>query len=355
MKRYIYLTCLCFFMCHLVNAQEGIASVSNFYVHNNATGKGVMIHDNYHIKSIIKTNRLESANAITFGENSSWLLKESIGFIDGSVTSNVDSDFVFPVGHNLQYSPLGLSKSKASTVSYNQKKPDIKQGVNDSIFELIDAIGHWTVASKNTSKVSLYISENVSVNEKLAVIGLGNGQWSVVPSKMDSITFNSRASKLSFSGNTNESNGKSITTLEAIDLAQYKAFSVVVLTGESLKAKVEEKIVSYKYFKSIHFPFNDKNLTRYSKNLLTKLVREFPSSAKIKLVGNTDFYGASEYNYNFGMERATTIKSFLERNGINNVEIELHSEGENNPKIDCENCSSKETILNRRVDIYIVD
>ena len=108
--------------------------------------------------------------------------------------------------------------------------------------------------------------------------------------------------------------------------------------------------------KSIYFPFNDKNLTQYSINILNELIKNIETPfKKIKLVGHTDSFGLDEYNYKLGMNRAKSVKKLFDDNNIGNISIEVISEGEKNPVIKCNNCSSKKLLLNRRVDIYILN
>lgn len=108
--------------------------------------------------------------------------------------------------------------------------------------------------------------------------------------------------------------------------------------------------------KSIYFPFNDKNLTQYSVNILNELIKNIETPfKKIKLVGHTDSFGLDDYNYKLGMNRAKSVKELFDDNNIGNISIEVISEGEKNPIIKCNNCSSKKLLLNRRVDIYILN
>lgn len=107
--------------------------------------------------------------------------------------------------------------------------------------------------------------------------------------------------------------------------------------------------------KTIYFPFNEKNITPYSKKVLTNFINNIKKPYKeIRLVGHTDSFGTDNYNYTLGLNRAKSVEKIFQNNNIKNISIEVLSEGEKNPIVKCKNCSSKELQLNRRVDIYIL-
>ena len=354
MRKIFYLILLSLFTGNVIQAQNGFSAESNFFIHNNNTGNGIVIHDTYELNSVVKTNRAENSSTFIFDKQSSWKQNTFAGYIDGKVTSNIETNFVFPVGNNEKYCPLALTNSKNSTVCYFNEPPMNFPTSGSQEFEVISKNGYWSIASNNTSKVSLYFSDNILNKYGLTILGFKNGNWVRISSMVDSLTFNTRKSEFSFLKESSTIDKGSITTAEEIDLSNYSALAVGTLSDASIISNVIGKAVAFSNIKSIHFPFNDKDLTEYSTNLLNHLILNIPQNAKLKLVGHTDFYGSSDYNYSFGMERANTIKTFFELNGITNVEIEIQSEGEDSPKVDCENCSSKEMVLNRRVDIYMV-
>lgn len=358
MRKIFYLILICFFIPNLMKAQNGFLADSDFFIHDNNSGKGIMINNAYELNSVVKTSRTENSNAVIFNRGSSWKQSMFSGYIDGKVSTNIEENFVFPVGNNNKYSPLGLSNSQNSAVCYYNETPIESQTIGAQGLEIIAENGYWTVLSNNMSKVSLYFTDS-SVNvEKLTIVGLKENVWTVLPSGIEALAFDIRRSELTFSKKINAQKGRVISTTNAVNLTNYKAFAIAVAVPVDASiasaAKAVKEEMSYEHLKSIHFPFNEKNLTEYSTNLLNKLARDIPKNAKLKLVGHTDFYGSSDYNYSFGMERANTIKAFLERNGISNVEIEIQSEGEDSPKNDCKDCPSKEMVLNRRVDVYVV-
>lgn len=112
-------------------------------------------------------------------------------------------------------------------------------------------------------------------------------------------------------------------------------------------------IPNYTLYKQIYFPFNEYKITEYSKNLLILVSKKLKNSKQhIKLVGHTDSFGSAKQNEKLGMLRASEIKKFLQANGIKKIDITL-SKGESEQVLDCSDCTSRETLKNRRVQIFV--
>jgi len=363
MKKYIYTLVSIFCLGAGAHAQNHISNVNNYVIHNNSTGDGLIIKDDYVLTGVVKTQRSENSNEIVFDENSSWNITNKNSYIDGMVRSKIKGKFLFPLGHKTIFSPLGLSNSINSKVAYYDDKNDLETNLDDDINQ-VNEKGYWEVSAANISKVTLYYAENTLLGltdmndlNHITIAGWNGEKWERIPSSLDSNMLEVLNSSMEFTDVVSTLKSGSITSVEDIVLGQYTKFTFGRLKDGVLNSSIISKGVTtlnYTLLKSVHFPFNDKNLTQYSTNILNNLsTRIQGNNSIIKLIGHTDYYGSSAYNYKFGMERAEVIKAFLERNGVSNIEIEIQSEGEDNPKVDCENCSSKEMVLNRRVDIYI--
>lgn len=367
MKAILTVIC-CLSIVYLSNAQSGFSSKSDFTIHNNENGEGLIIQDAYIINGIVKTQHQGNSNKIIFDEGSSWRQENKQGFIDGYVKSNATGSFLFPVGNKGIYRPLGLNNAKETAVVYNHEAPKGASIIKDESIETVTTKEYWKVSSLNTSKVTLTFGEESELNaftqgelNRLTIMGWNGSGWVRIPSKIDDQGINTAVSSLEESQQDSSFHSGSITTNDEVELHNYTVFTFGVITKtifdeEQLLAARNAGALKYTHFKSIHFPFNDKELTVYSTRLLHRMIRNLKDkTTQIRLVGHTDYYGSSAYNYNLGMQRAETIKAFFVDKGIVNVNIELLSEGENQPMVDCKNCSSKEMVLNRRVDIYIIN
>ncbi|ETD72358.1 membrane protein [Pelistega indica] len=64
--------------------------------------------------------------------------------------------------------------------------------------------------------------------------------------------------------------------------------------------------------------------------LVTKITEGYATVDRIDLVGHTDRLGTEAYNYNLGLNRAKTVKAYLEQGGIS-APISVASAGESQP------------------------
>ncbi len=116
------------------------------------------------------------------------------------------------------------------------------------------------------------------------------------------------------------------------------------------KKEVANKIVT----QNIYFSFNSKNLNEDSEKTIVDILNNLDRPIKkIKLIGHTDYFGSSKFNYNLGLERANSVMNIISKSSNINPETVIISEGENKPIVNCNNCSSKKVKENRRVEVYI--
>ena len=87
---------------------------------------------------------------------------------------------------------------------------------------------------------------------------------------------------------------------------------------------------------------------------LIEYIKNNPKS-KILLEGHTDSRGPNSYNYNLGLRRAMSVKSFLMKQTILDNQIQIVSKGENNPPVSClKKCSKNDHAKNRVVFIRLI-
>ena len=106
--------------------------------------------------------------------------------------------------------------------------------------------------------------------------------------------------------------------------------------------------------KSIHFDFDNYTMNSKMQDIKNDnviIIKELANSTdglKIRLEGNSDEWGADEYNFALGLKRTKTVKSALVKSGISASDIVVVSYGESNPL--CNEKTAKCWKQNRRVD-----
>ncbi|HUJ28441.1 MAG TPA: OmpA family protein [Myxococcales bacterium] len=102
---------------------------------------------------------------------------------------------------------------------------------------------------------------------------------------------------------------------------------------------------------SIYFDFDKSELKDPARGTLSHLTIDLPKDARIRVEGNCDERGTSEYNIALGQRRADAAKKYLVNLGIDAANIETISYGKEKPKaLGHDEASWQE---NRRDDIFI--
>lgn len=108
-------------------------------------------------------------------------------------------------------------------------------------------------------------------------------------------------------------------------------------------------------FEDVHFAFDKYSLTEYAKASLdadaatiTKLSGSYPS-LKVDVSGHTDWIGTDAYNQALSERRATAVKDYLVRKGIDAGRIRTYAYGESQPV--APNTTAEGRALNRRAEI----
>ncbi len=111
----------------------------------------------------------------------------------------------------------------------------------------------------------------------------------------------------------------------------------------------------------VYFEFDKYSLTQSAKSIIDNniTVLKADKSLKFKIEGNTDSFGASNYNIWLSRKRANMVYDYLKRNGVGDDQIvKVVANGESKPKAENrlsngkDNPSGRQT--NRRVDFVIV-
>ncbi len=101
---------------------------------------------------------------------------------------------------------------------------------------------------------------------------------------------------------------------------------------------------------SVHYPFDVSVVQDADKPVIEAHAKYLSEHAnlKVRLEGNCDERGSTEYNLALGHRRAYSVKKLLLTGGVKNSQIETISYGEGKPKLTCheEKCWKE----NRRAD-----
>jgi peptidoglycan-associated lipoprotein len=120
-------------------------------------------------------------------------------------------------------------------------------------------------------------------------------------------------------------------------------------SSETRIANLEKKL------SSINFDFDKFNIRADMTSKLSDdatVVKTEASDLTVKLEGNCDEWGSDEYNFALGLKRATTVKSALISEGVEESRITMVSYGESNPV--CTDKTKECWSKNRRVDFKLL-
>lgn len=103
----------------------------------------------------------------------------------------------------------------------------------------------------------------------------------------------------------------------------------------------------------VHYAFDRSNIVKQEADELKKMVNTINNAKKIVLEGHADLWGNPAYNMKLSEKRAMSVKKFLLKNGVSEMDIEVQPLGSTRP-IGTE-MSFEGQKNNRRVEIKIVD
>jgi OOP family OmpA-OmpF porin len=108
-------------------------------------------------------------------------------------------------------------------------------------------------------------------------------------------------------------------------------------------------------FEDVHFAFDKFSLTEYAKasldsdvTTINQLSATYPS-LKVDVAGHTDWIGTDAYNQALSERRATAVKDYLVRKGVDAGRIRTYAYGESQPV--APNTTAEGRALNRRAEI----
>ncbi len=103
----------------------------------------------------------------------------------------------------------------------------------------------------------------------------------------------------------------------------------------------------------VSFDVNSARINRgfyQSLNKVASVLADYPSTA-VHIVGHTDSTGADAYNHELSLKRATSVKGYLTRQGVDEPRTRTDGRGETAPV--ASNATSDGRSRNRRVEIFL--
>lgn len=83
---------------------------------------------------------------------------------------------------------------------------------------------------------------------------------------------------------------------------------------------------------------------------VASVLADYPQTA-VHIIGHTDSTGSDAYNHQLSVQRATSVKGYLTRKGVNEPRTRTEGRGENAPV--ASNATSDGRSRNRRVEIFL--
>jgi len=149
-------------------------------------------------------------------------------------------------------------------------------------------------------------------------------------------------------------------------VARYSALAGITYSGpqpppplaEAGKEKIvyRDRVIQVEKvaFPDITFDFDKATLTDVGRGrvyLISQKLKE-GKNVKIEIQGHTDYIGTEDYNKKLGMQRAETVKSELNRLGVDPSRISTVSFGEDKPLIDMQTPWAR--AVNRRTEFVVI-
>ena len=181
---------------------------------------------------------------MSFGANSTTERADHNTHVNGFVRSHNRENFVYPIGHDNILQPVHFQSDLPDTIldfSYSHV-PHTNLSVENSLNKVSDEF-YWAIKGKGASRI--YLSWNTFSNldkltdnklENLTIAAYDGSLWKNIRAQVDDISFMDEGTPTLLSG--------SISTVEPIDTALYKAFTLARIkdTGGIYDFRVSEAI-----------------------------------------------------------------------------------------------------------------
>jgi hypothetical protein len=175
------------------------------------------------------TARASSYGVLAFAENATWSNASDAHFVNGYVRYYGAAPFIAPVGDNNIYAPAGIAPSDNSGVDaayFNAAPAAVGTALNGAV-SAISGVEYWKISGSGSSFISLTWRASSDLGSMLltpslsyiTIAGYNGSEWVEIPSFFDNT---------SILGGTSSLTEGSITSLGAVNLSGYQAFTIAV-------------------------------------------------------------------------------------------------------------------------------
>ncbi|AWH86075.1 hypothetical protein HYN59_13560 [Flavobacterium album] len=179
------------------------------------------------------TSRASSNGVLAFAGNATWSNASAAHFVDGYIRYYGTSPFIAPVGDNI-YAPAGITPSDNSGVdaAYFNEAPSAVGTALNSAVSAISGVEYWKISGAGSSVISLTWRASSGLSSMLltpslsyiTIAGYNGSEWVEIPSFFDNT---------SILGGTSSVTVGSVTSLGAVNLSGYQAFTIAVKENAS--------------------------------------------------------------------------------------------------------------------------
>ncbi len=241
-----------------INITKG-GEMAIFGEHNFTTGSGIY-------SGLVGTDRDSSVPGyLSFTTTGSWQNANTNAHVDGYVRCYHTGGFVFPVGDNGTYNPVGLSSVGGdANVAYYNADPtmaitDRIDGIDygalpggstfntDSVEDGIGSVnnsGYWDINSSNSAIITLSWNLSDDMNtftsgniQNLTIVGWDGSKWVQIESTVDATAMLAGQSTLSFAGSSSIVDSGTISTDAALIPNTFEVYALAEIGDVCLSAK----------------------------------------------------------------------------------------------------------------------
>ncbi|MFT6810619.1 MAG: hypothetical protein ACJA01_003864 [Saprospiraceae bacterium] len=256
LKTYIILVIS--FMIIINEAIGQSASFGNTYIHHDGETVVFGLHDfdiggTGTLPGIVGTQREESFGIFGFSDVSpGWKNASDDRHIDGYVQVFGDQPFVFPIGDNGNYRPIGIAGAAGTKAAYFREDPDAAMTDDlfggtypalplggpfstdekeNSLFK-VSQVEYWDIDGNQPTTITLtwdIFSDITDITDgdtdRLTIVAWDGEKWVSIPSMINVLYLNQNSSNPQFNAGISNRNQGSITTISSFSPDDYVAYA----------------------------------------------------------------------------------------------------------------------------------
>ncbi len=193
--------------------------------------------------SIVFTNRGDSRSYLNFIGSAQWNEASKEGYVDGFVKVYHDRPFVFPIGNNNDYRPVGISGGMEISAAYADANPNMIESIDNTLskelLELSDH-GYWEIDGRSSTHLTLTWNHDTDIDhligkdlKNLTIAAYNGSEWVAIPSVLEEEQLDITKSEMGFTKKSTNADIGAISTKSIIVPSNYEYFTLAS-TGSDL-------------------------------------------------------------------------------------------------------------------------